>query len=130
MPIIFAAALLFESYGLSAALSMGKAEDGSLEQDAVTSLLSDETADNSFNDAGLSMAGKARGQKVIVVGNPNLWRGLQALHNGLTFYKRRADDGSKATEQIGADQDLSIPILKRDTMRCMVGRVYRPCWEV
>ncbi|KAI3361964.1 hypothetical protein L3Q82_012305 [Scortum barcoo] len=130
MSVIFAAALLFECYALSVALPMGKTEDGSLEQDSFATLLSDEVAENSLADADLPTAGKTRGPRVIVVADPSLWRDLRALHDGLSLYKRRADDNSQVIEHRDAGQDLSIPILRRDTMRCMVGRVYRPCWEV
>nr|XP_046230736.1 pro-melanin-concentrating hormone, like [Scatophagus argus] len=130
MPVIFAAALLFECYALSVALPMGKTEDSSMEQDTLTSLLSDEVKENSFSEADLSTAGKTRGSRVIIVADPSLWRDLRVLHNGLSLYKRRADDNSQVIEHRGASQDPSIPILRRDTMRCMVGRVYRPCWEV
>ncbi|KAM9338117.1 pro-melanin-concentrating hormone, like [Symphorus nematophorus] len=129
MPVIFAAALLFECYALSVALPMGKTED-SLEQDTFNSLLNDEMAENSLTDADLATAGKTRGQRVIVVADPSLWKDLRTLHSGLSLYKRRADDISQVIEHRDAGQDLSIPILRRDTMRCMVGRVYRPCWEV
>ncbi|KAI9540357.1 hypothetical protein NQZ68_040851 [Dissostichus eleginoides] len=120
MSLIFAAALLFQCYALSIALPMGKMDDGSLEQDAFASLLGDEVTDNSLGDSDLATAGKTRGPRVIIVGSPSLWRELRSTHGGLTIYKRRADDNN---------QDLNIPILRRDTMRCMVGRVYRPCWE-
>lgn len=130
MPVIFAAALLFECYALSVALPMGKTEDGFLEQDTFASLLSDGAAENSLTDAELPAAGKPRGPRVIVVADPSLWRDLRALHNGLSVYKRRAGDNGEVIEHRDAGQDLSIPILRRDTMRCMVGRVYRPCWEV
>ena len=129
MPVIFAAALLFECYTLSVALPMGKTED-SLEQDTFNSLLNDEMTENSPADADLATVGKTRGQRVIVVADPSLWRDLRALHSGLSLYKRRADDLSQVVDHRDASQDLSIPILRRDTMRCMVGRVYRPCWEV
>lgn len=130
MPVIFATALLFECYALSVALPMGKTEDSSLEQDTFTSLLSDEGIENTFGDADLAAAGKTRGPRVIVVADPNLWRDLRALHSGLSLYQKRADDNNQVIEHRGGSQDLSIPILRRDTMRCMVGRVYRPCWEV
>lgn len=130
MPVIFAAALLFECYALSVALPMGKTEDSSLEQDTFTSLLSDEATENSLGGAEQAGAAKTRGPRVIVVADPSLWRDLRGLHNGLSLYKRRAEDNSQAIEHRGVDQDMSIPILRRDTMRCMVGRVYRPCWEV
>ncbi|XP_074473693.1 pro-melanin-concentrating hormone, like [Sebastes fasciatus] len=130
MSVIFATALLFECYALSAALPMGKVDDGSLEQDTFASLLSDEGTENGFGDADLATAGKTRGPRVIVIADPSLWRDLRVLHGGQSVYKRRADDNSQVIEHRDAGQDLSIPILRRDTMRCMVGRVYRPCWEV
>ncbi|TKS84178.1 Pro-MCH Melanin-concentrating hormone [Collichthys lucidus] len=130
LSIIFAAALLFECYSLSMALPMGKTEESSLEQDNFATLLRDDVTENSFNDADLVAAGKARGPRVIVVADPSLWRDLRTLNNGLSLYKRRTDDNSEVIEHRGASQDVSIPILRRDTMRCMVGRVYRPCWEV
>ncbi|XP_053196220.1 pro-melanin-concentrating hormone, like [Scomber japonicus] len=129
MSVIFAAALLFECYALSVALPMGKTEDTSLEQDTFTSLLSEEGMENSFINADLAAAGKTRGPRVIVVADPSLLRDLRVLHNGLSL-KRRAEDNNQLIDHRESGQDLSIPILKRDTMRCMVGRVYRPCWEV
>ncbi|XP_036973471.1 pro-melanin-concentrating hormone, like [Acanthopagrus latus] len=128
MPVIFAAALLFECYALSAGLPMGKTEDSSLEQDTFTPLLSDEVTENGLGEVDLATAGKTRAPRVIVVADPSLWRDLRSLHSGLSLYKRRADDTSQIIDHRG--QDLNIPILRRDTMRCMVGRVYRPCWEV
>lgn len=125
MAVIFAAALLFEGCSMSVALPMGKTEDNSLEQDAFTSLLSEEGIENSLNEADLVGASKPRGQKVIVVASPGLWR---ALHNGL--YQKRSGSSNQATAHTDAIQELSIPILRRDAMKCMVGRVYRPCWEV
>uniref|UniRef100_UPI0037E817DC pro-melanin-concentrating hormone, like n=1 Tax=Semicossyphus pulcher TaxID=241346 RepID=UPI0037E817DC len=130
MPVIFAAALIFECYALSAALPMAKSEDSSLEQDAFPSLLSDEVTENSLGDADLAAGGQTRGQRVIIIADPSIWRDLRVLHSGLPLYKRRADDNSQVLEHRGTSQDLSVPILRRDTMRCMVGRVYRPCWEV
>ncbi|KAK5851709.1 hypothetical protein PBY51_023242 [Eleginops maclovinus] len=129
MSVIFASALLFECYALSIALPMGKMDDGSLEQDAFASLLSDEVTDNSLGDSDLATAGKTKGPRIIIIGSPSLWRELQSMHGGLTLYKRRADDNGQVIEHRVAGQDLNIPILRRDTMRCMVGRVYRPCWE-
>ncbi|XP_070707022.1 pro-melanin-concentrating hormone, like [Pempheris klunzingeri] len=130
MNVVFAAALLFQCSALSVALPMGNAEDSSLEQDTFTSILSNEAAENSLGDADLATAGKTRGPRVIVVADPSLWRDLRVLQNGLSLYKRRADDNNQVIEHRGIGQDVSIPILRRDTMRCMVGRVYRPCWEV
>ncbi|XP_034565845.1 pro-melanin-concentrating hormone, like [Notolabrus celidotus] len=130
MPVIFTAALLFECFALSVALPMAKTEDSSLEQDGFTPLLSDEVTDNSLGELDLAEAIKTRGQRVIIIADPSLWRELRALNSGMSLYKRRADENGPAPEHRGGSQDLSIPILRRDTMRCMVGRVYRPCWEV
>ncbi|XP_019744300.1 pro-melanin-concentrating hormone, like [Hippocampus comes] len=125
--VILAAALLLHSCWASPA---DLAQDGPLEQDAFTSLLSEEVTENSRGEAAAVADGKTRGQRVIVVADPGLWRDLRVLHNGLALYKRRADDNSQAVERTNGGQDLSIPILRRDSVRCMVGRVYRPCWEV
>lgn len=125
MAVIFAAALLFQCYSMSVALPMGKAEDNSLEQDAFSSLLSEEGIENALDEADLAGASKPRGQRVIVVAGPGLWR---TLHNGL--YQKRSGSSNQGTAHTDAIQELSIPILKRDSMKCMVGRVYRPCWEV
>ncbi|XP_026195976.1 pro-melanin-concentrating hormone, like [Anabas testudineus] len=130
LSVIFAAALLFECYALSVALPMSKTEDGSLEQDTFASLLSGEAIENNLGDTDLATVGKTRGPRVIVVAEPSLWKDIRALHNGLSLYKRRIDDNNQVIETRDAVQDPSIPILRRDTMRCMVGRVYRPCWEV
>ncbi|XP_072227848.1 pro-melanin-concentrating hormone, like [Leuresthes tenuis] len=131
MSVIFAVALLFECNALSAALPMGKTEEGSLEEEAFTSLLSDQATENGLGDADLAPWTKSRAPRVIVIAaDPSLWRDLRVLHNGLSAYKRTADDNSQSTEHRDAGQQLNIPILRRDTMRCMVGRVYRPCWEV
>lgn len=126
LSVIFAAALFFESV----ALPMGKTEDGSLEQDTFTSLLSGEVIENNLGDTDLASVGKSRGLRVIIVAEPSLWKDPRVLHNGLSLFKRRIDDNSQVIETREAGQDPNIPILRRDTMRCMVGRVYRPCWEV
>uniref|UniRef100_A0A1A7Y345 Pro-melanin-concentrating hormone, like n=1 Tax=Iconisemion striatum TaxID=60296 RepID=A0A1A7Y345_9TELE len=131
MSVIFAAALLFKYDALSVALAMGKTEDGSLEQEVFNSLLSDEATENSLGDVDLTAVTKARVPRVIVVAaDPSIWRDLRVLQNGLSIYKRRVDDSSQVMEHREGGQQPNIPILRRDTMRCMVGRVYRPCWEV
>ncbi|XP_041826139.1 pro-melanin-concentrating hormone, like [Melanotaenia boesemani] len=131
MSVIFASALFFECYTLLVALPMGNAEDGLLENEAITSLLSDQVTESSLGDADLATMTKTRVPRLIVIAaDPSLWRDLRVLHNGLSVYKRTADDSNQFTEHRDVGQQLSIPILRRDTMRCMVGRVYRPCWEV
>nr|XP_043867737.1 pro-melanin-concentrating hormone, like [Solea senegalensis] len=132
MSVIFAAALMFQSYELSGALPMSKGDDASLEQDVFASLLSDKALDSGLGDADLGTDGKTSGQRVIVIATPSLWRDLRALSAGVPLYKRRADFSSQLSEHSDASQDLNlpIPVQRRDNMRCMVGRVYRPCWEV
>lgn len=123
MAVVFAAALLLECYSLSVPLPMSKTDENSLEQDAFTSLLSDEGMDNGLDEADL--ASKPSGQRAIAIASPSLWR---MLHNGL--YQKRSGGGNQVGAHKDVIQDLSIPILRRDAMKCMVGRVYRPCWEV
>lgn len=128
IPVVFAAALLFE--GCCAGLPLGKSEDGSFEQEALASLLADDRQESNFADVEPAAGGKTRTQRVIVVADPGMWRDLRALHGGLSLLQKRAEDHDQVVDHRGASQDLNIPILRRDTMRCMVGRVYRPCWEV
>ncbi|MEQ2263363.1 hypothetical protein XENORESO_009994 [Xenotaenia resolanae] len=131
LSVIFAAALLLNCNALSMALPMGKTEDGSLEQEVFNSLLNDEAMESNLANADLASVTRPRTSKVIVIAaDPTVWRDLRVLQNGLSVYKRRADDSNQASEHGDSGQQLSIPILKRDNMRCMVGRVYRPCWEV
>ncbi|KAM4634676.1 pro-melanin-concentrating hormone, like [Polymixia lowei] len=130
MSILFAAALFFECYTLSVAIPMSKIEDGSLEQDAFGSLLSEEAAENNLGGEDLAVMSKTGGPKMIVVADASLWKNLQMLDRGLLHYKQRAGEKSMTLDRREAGQDPSIAIIKKDTMRCMVGRVYRPCWEV
>ncbi|TNN36683.1 Pro-MCH [Liparis tanakae] len=125
---IFAAALLCECYALSAASPMGKADGGggSLEQEAYASLLSNEASESDVGNGDVATAGKSGGPRVIVVADPSLWRELLrggAPRGGLSVFKRRTDDNGQLIERRDAGRDLNIPILRRDPMRCMVGRL-------
>nr|AEE36642.1 melanin-concentrating hormone [Pseudopleuronectes americanus] len=74
LSIVFAAALIFKCCDLSGALPMGKAEDGSLEQETFASLLSDKATENDFSDADLAAEEKLSGPRVIVVADPSVWK--------------------------------------------------------
>ncbi|KAM4720319.1 pro-melanin-concentrating hormone, like [Anableps anableps] len=131
LSVTFAAALFLNCNALSVALPMGKTEDGSLEQEVFNSLLNDEATESSLADADLASVTRVRTPKVIVIAaDPTVWRDLRLLQNGMSVYKRRSDESNQVGEHGDAGQQLNIPILRRDNMRCMVGRVYRPCWEV
>uniref|UniRef100_A0A8C5GDH3 Uncharacterized protein n=1 Tax=Gouania willdenowi TaxID=441366 RepID=A0A8C5GDH3_GOUWI len=71
--LIFAIALFFKYSAPSVALPMGLTDIGSLEQDAVVSLLNEEETEN---DHGYGdMATKEKGPRVIVVAtDPSVWR--------------------------------------------------------
>ncbi|XP_071390206.1 pro-melanin-concentrating hormone, like [Centroberyx affinis] len=128
MSIIFAAALLFECYALTVAIPMIKTEDSSLEEDTFGSLLSKEAAENSLG--GTDPAVVSNGPKVIVLADASLWKDLRALYKGLSLHKQRAGENGLILDRRDVGPDQSVAIIRRDTMRCMVGRVYRPCWEV
>lgn len=66
------------------------------------------------------------GSRIIVVGDSNLLRSLKALDR--TLPQQSLAERILSPERRDISQDF--PIIRRDTMRCMVGRVYRPCWEV
>ncbi|XP_029544869.2 pro-MCH 2 [Oncorhynchus nerka] len=127
LSVIFALALFLESYTPSMAIPMGKMEDTALEQDTLDSLLNEEVADKNPDSV------RSGSSKIIVLADSGMWKNL---NRGLPLYKLKAAaaglDRALTLDRREADQDLnpSISIVRRDTMRCMVGRVYRPCWEV
>ncbi|KAF7688548.1 pro-melanin-concentrating hormone, like [Silurus meridionalis] len=63
--------------------------------------------------------------KIILVADADLLRTLKALERNMP--ERILSPGHKDGSQ---DLSPSISIIRRDTKRCMVGRVYRPCWEI
>lgn len=130
--VVFAVALFIECYAMSVAMPMSKTEDSSLEQEALGSLLTEEAAESTLGGSDPAiLGGKNGGTKVIVVADASLWRNLRALDRaGLSLYKQRAGENSLTLDRRDVGQDPSMNIIRRDTMRCMVGRVYRPCWEV
>nr|AYA43842.1 melanin-concentrating hormone [Schizothorax davidi] len=112
-------ALLSECYFRTAAIPMTKAED--MEPDLQG--LSESLEENSLRSA----PGNSR---IIVVADSNLLRTLTSLNRGLPHLSLPESLLSTERRDVGTDLSPSIAIIKRDTMRCMVGRVYRPCWEV
>ncbi|CAL8281213.1 pro-melanin-concentrating hormone, like [Gadus morhua] len=143
MPSLFAAALLFQCYAAAAAGPLSRnVDDGdaSLEQDTLSSLLlGEEAAEQSLaGDDPAVTVGRSGGPRVIVMmADAAVLRNLRALDRGLSYYKQqqqqqtKAGDGGLTLERrerlMGLEPGMALR--KRDTMRCMVGRVYRPCWE-
>ncbi|XP_036385695.1 pro-melanin-concentrating hormone, like [Megalops cyprinoides] len=137
--VLFAMALLSECYINSAAMPATKTEDASSEQDVLSPFLSDEVAENAFSPAKASNhANRGGNSKIIIVADAGIWKSNRALGRGLSLYKLQDLEAVLPPENVltmesrEPDQDpsSSISIARRDTMRCMVGRVYRPCWEV
>uniref|UniRef100_A0A8C9R0Y9 Melanin-concentrating hormone n=1 Tax=Scleropages formosus TaxID=113540 RepID=A0A8C9R0Y9_SCLFO len=110
-------ALLSESYRVSSAVSASKAEDTTLDGDAP------------------SREGSSR---IIILADSGLWRGPKMPTRSLPLLRHwdleaaAAPGNVLAIERRDTNEDVAskVPIGRRDTMRCMVGRVYRPCWEV
>lgn len=143
--ILFIVTLLLESYVGARAMSTAKTEDSNTEQDVLSPFLNEDAADNGLNSPllsrymmlGVDKAAKGGNLKIIVV-DTGISKGARALARGLKLYNVQDPEAAQPSENIltverrGADQDLSsgIAVVRRDTMRCMVGRVYRPCWEV
>ncbi|XP_046906984.1 pro-melanin-concentrating hormone, like [Hypomesus transpacificus] len=112
LSVLLAVALLSECFPPSGSTPLSKAEDSGLEPDA---LLADDPSED------LAHLGSTR---IIVVGDAGLWRGMRGLDR-LPLYRQ-----SVLERREGKDaQDTGVSVYRRDTMRCMVGRVYRPCWE-
>ncbi|XP_010876172.1 pro-melanin-concentrating hormone, like [Esox lucius] len=127
LSLFFAVALFLECSTPSTAIPMSKTEDPDSDQDTLDSLLNEEVAENSLDSV------RGGSSKIIVLADSGM---LKNLNRGLPFYKfRAAATGSERAltlDRRNVGQDLSpyISVVRRDTMRCMVGRVYRPCWEV
>ena len=144
MPILFAAALFFQCYALvAAAIPMNKGDDGGIsssEQDALSSLLlGEEATEHSMAVVGDDppiVVSRSGGPRVIVMmADAAVLKNLRALGRGLSLYKQqqqqRAGDNVLPLErrELALELEPNMALLKRETMRCMVGRVYRPCWE-
>ncbi|KAI4902496.1 hypothetical protein NFI96_000902, partial [Prochilodus magdalenae] len=70
------------------------------------------------------------GSRIIVVADSNLLRSLKALDRSIPQLGLAERILNPERRDISQDFSPSSSIIRRDTMRCMVGRVYRPCWEV
>ncbi|KAK7173771.1 hypothetical protein R3I93_003560 [Phoxinus phoxinus] len=117
--ILITVALLSECYFRTAAIPMTKAD----ETESDLQGLSESLEENSLRSA----PGNSR---IIVVADSNLLRTLTSLNNGVHHLSLPESLLSTERRDVSSDLSPSIAIIRRDTMRCMVGRVYRPCWEV
>ncbi|XP_056602737.1 pro-melanin-concentrating hormone, like [Triplophysa dalaica] len=117
--ILMTIALLSECYSRSAALPMTKADEMETDQQGLS---------ESFEENDLRSG--PGGSKIIVVADSNLLRMLKSLDRGAPHLSLLENMLSTERRDTSSDQSPGIAIIRRDTMRCMVGRVYRPCWEV
>jgi len=117
--ILITVALFSECYFITAAIPMTKAD----EKESDLQDLSEKLEENSLRSA----PGNSR---IIVVADYNLLRTLTSLNNGVHHLSVPESLLSTERRDVSSDLSPSIAIIRRDTMRCMVGRVYRPCWEV
>ncbi|XP_072233826.1 pro-MCH [Leuresthes tenuis] len=140
--ILFTLVLFSElgSHLVTVAMPSTKEEDGATEQDGIDSILGDMpmnepavvpqmyrrslTLDNNVRDDGTPKI-------VILLSDTRLkGRSVHGLNSAFTRNRPLLTDRS-LSHTPGAS---SLKIDKRDTdldmLRCMIGRVYRPCWEV
>ncbi|XP_066517699.1 pro-melanin-concentrating hormone, like [Hoplias malabaricus] len=116
--IFFTIAFLSRCHLRSVALPMINAEELDLEPET----LGEGLVENALSSGPV-------GSRIIVVGDSNLLRSLKALDRSIP--QLSLAERILTPERRDISQDLSPnSIIRRDTMRCMVGRVYRPCWEV
>ncbi|XP_028830024.1 pro-melanin-concentrating hormone, like [Denticeps clupeoides] len=116
---LFSVALLSGWHLTSFALPAERAEDSNSESDLLVPFLHEEMALKRDGDS-----------KIIVVGDASLWRTLKALERGTPHLAMAENLLTAERRETSQEPNPNIAILRRDTMRCMVGRVYRPCWEV
>lgn len=100
--IVFAAVFWYEFIPRSEALPMSNLEMLDLDPETFPEGLIEKTA-------------APNPSKILAVSDFNLLKHLKVLERNLGRILH---------------SDLDPSITKRDSMRCMVGRVYRPCWEV
>ncbi|XP_051969747.1 pro-MCH 1-like [Xyrauchen texanus] len=118
--IILIVALLSDCYFQSAAIPMiPKADKMEPDQPGLSETLED--------NALRSAPGSSR---IIVVADSDLLRTLKSLDKGFSHLSLPESILSTERRDVTSELSPSIAIMRRDTMRCMVGRVYRPCWEV
>ena len=111
-------AMFSDCYSFSATLPGSsipgsKADDTGLESDVV---LSEELSENALGPQHPS--GSTR---VIVIGDVDLWKTMRALD--------RLSPYTVLEPREVESQEPGVSVFRRDTKRCMVGRVYRPCWQ-
>ncbi|XP_065140764.1 pro-melanin-concentrating hormone, like [Paramisgurnus dabryanus] len=117
--ILITIALLSECHLTSVAIPMTKADEMDPDQQS----LSESLEENDLRSGPGS-------SKIIVVADSNLLRTLKSLDRGVPRLGLLENMLSTERRDVGSDLSQGIAIIRRDTMRCMVGRVYRPCWEV
>ncbi|XP_028255837.1 pro-MCH [Parambassis ranga] len=140
--LLFALVLFSElnSHSATVAMPAAKAEDGVAEQEGLTSILGDESLTEpavvpSVYRRNLVVDTNTRDEdrspKIIVISDTRLkghnGRGLNpAFTRSLPLLLDRSLSFTPAEQSLKIDRrntDL-------DVLRCMIGRVYRPCWEV
>ncbi|TRY91869.1 hypothetical protein DNTS_017670 [Danionella cerebrum] len=114
--VFFTIALLSEGYFETSAIPV-------TETDADLQSLTESLEENALRSSPET-------SRIIVVADSNLLRTLAALNRGVLH--QSLPEGLLSTERrdVAPEANPGIVIVRRDTMRCMVGRVYRPCWEV
>ncbi|XP_047431745.1 pro-MCH [Mugil cephalus] len=141
--VLFALVLFSElsSRCVTTAMPASKVDDGATEQEGLASMLGE---DEPMTDPALGSAvyrrnivldGNARDEdgspKIIVISDMRLkGHGVRGLNPGFTrSLPLLADQSLSHTPALS-----SLKIERRNTdldmLRCMIGRVYRPCWEV
>lgn len=111
---------VFSVFFAIALLSDGDFKSEALPLDNIENLIQDSTGEELAENAVASGPGVS---KIILVADAGLLRMLKALERNMP---ERSPDHRDGSPDLGS----SISIIRRDTKRCMVGRVYRPCWEV
>lgn len=112
--VLFAVTFLSDGKVKSEAHPLANIENLDLIQDSTGDSLAENTVGSG---PGVS--------KLIVVADVDLLKTLKALERNVPE-RILSPEGSDGSSDLGP----RISIIRRDTKRCMVGRVYRPCWEV
>ncbi|KAM9824671.1 pro-MCH [Neosynchiropus ocellatus] len=130
--VLFTLVMFSELSSHLVAMPMDKVEDSIAENNGLGSLLGDDPGDETVESRNLALERNGEKRPRIIVISDMRLNGhsvpvlTAASTRGLPLVTERR------VSRLPADNHLKIE--RRDTdldvLRCMIGRVYRPCWEV
>uniref|UniRef100_UPI0037E8F507 pro-MCH n=1 Tax=Semicossyphus pulcher TaxID=241346 RepID=UPI0037E8F507 len=123
------------SHSVTAAMPATKAEDGVAEQDGLSLVLEDgpltEPAVYRRSVLDSNVRDEDGSPKIVIISDMRLkGHSMRGLNPVFTRSLPLLADQSLSHNQVGESLKTDRRNTDLDMLRCMIGRVYRPCWEV